>query len=93
MVDFKKLDEMDILISSRPLTEEERKAFSEFLRKKKEKRKRTGSYSRPEDSKKGLSVVREPKANYSTRRLPRLISTVVKSKSNAKARATHKRVK
>lgn len=87
------MDDEDFVFINREPTEAERKAFSEFLRKKKEKRKRTGSYSRPEDSEKGLSVVREPKANYSTRRLPRLISTVGKSKSNAKARATHKRVK
>ncbi|MEK7249607.1 MAG: hypothetical protein AAB209_04210, partial [Bacteroidota bacterium] len=64
MVDFKKLDEMDVLISSRPMTEEERKAFSEFLRKKKEKRMQTGTYGKPEEVKKELTAVREPKATY-----------------------------
>lgn len=89
MIDFKRMDDEDFVFINREPTEKERKAFSEFLRKKKEKGKRTGSYRKPEDLGKGLTAVREPKATYSTRRVSQAIPSVGKSKS----KGTRKRAK
>jgi hypothetical protein len=37
MIDFKRLDRADIWIASEPISEDERKRFSEFLKKRREK--------------------------------------------------------
>ncbi len=41
MIDFKKMDEKDFVFISKPLTDKEDKAFSEFLKTRKTKRLRT----------------------------------------------------
>ena len=43
MIDFQKLDRADIMIASEPLTPEERKRFSEFLKANREKYARSKS--------------------------------------------------
>jgi hypothetical protein len=41
MINFKKMDEKDFVFGSKPLSNEEEQEFSEFLKSRKEKAKRT----------------------------------------------------
>ncbi len=43
MIDFKKLDQADLWIASEPLTPEDEKKFSEFLKARREKQERAAA--------------------------------------------------
>jgi hypothetical protein len=49
MIDFKKMDDKDFVFISKPTSDSEDKAFSEFLKARKQKTLRTGKTKKAEE--------------------------------------------